>query len=77
MNQYYPHLPSARTVANASLGEWIGCAWQYIQMNLVNLWSSHVTGPGWNILSRSLWCCISLLCICWCRWPSYHSCQKM
>jgi hypothetical protein len=26
MNQYYPHLPSARTVANASLGEWIGCA---------------------------------------------------
>jgi hypothetical protein len=46
MNQYYPHLPSARTVANASLGEQIGCTRQYIQTNLVNLWSSHVMGPG-------------------------------
>jgi hypothetical protein len=46
MNQYYLHLLSARTVANASLGERIGCAQQYIQTNLVNLWSSHVTGPG-------------------------------
>jgi hypothetical protein len=45
MNQYYPHLPSARTFVNASLGEQIGFARQYIQMNLVNLWSSHVTGP--------------------------------
>ncbi len=36
MNQYYPHLPSARTVRNASLGEWIGSAQKYIQTNLMN-----------------------------------------
>jgi hypothetical protein len=46
MNQYYPHLPSARTVRNASLGERIGSAQKYIQMNLMNLWSSCTTGPG-------------------------------
>jgi hypothetical protein len=51
MNQYYLHLPSARTVANASLGERIGSARQYIQTNLVNLWSSRAMGPWWNILS--------------------------
>jgi hypothetical protein len=43
----------------------------------VNLWSSHAMGPRWKILSHSLWCCISLLCICWCRQPSYYSCRKM
>jgi hypothetical protein len=46
MNQYYPHLPSARTVVNASLRERIGSARQYIQTNLVNLWSSRATGSG-------------------------------
>jgi hypothetical protein len=46
MNQYYPHLPSARTVRNASLGERIGSAQKYIQTNLMNLWSSRTMGPG-------------------------------
>jgi hypothetical protein len=77
MNQYYPHLPSARTVRNASLGKWIGSAQKYILTNLMNLWSSRMMGPGWKISSCALWCCISLLCICWCRWPSYYSWQKM
>jgi hypothetical protein len=46
LNQYYPHLPSARTVRNASLGERIGSARKNIQTNLMNLWSSRMTGPG-------------------------------
>jgi hypothetical protein len=36
-------------------------------MNVMNLLSSCTMGPGWKISSRSLWCCISLLRICWCR----------
>jgi hypothetical protein len=46
MNQYYPHLPSARTVRNASLGEQTGSAQKYIQMNVMNLLSSRTMGPG-------------------------------
>jgi hypothetical protein len=45
MNQYYQHLPSARTVVKASLRERVGSARQYIETNLVNLWSSHAMGP--------------------------------
>jgi hypothetical protein len=45
MNQFYPHLPSARIVTNDSLGERIGSACRYIQMNLLNMWSSR-PGPG-------------------------------
>jgi hypothetical protein len=46
MNQYYPHLPSVRIVTNASLVEWIGSAQCYIQMNLLTLWHSRMTGPS-------------------------------
>jgi hypothetical protein len=45
MHQYYPHLPSIRTVTNASL-ERIGSARQYVQTTLLNLWSSQMPGPG-------------------------------
>jgi hypothetical protein len=44
LNQYNPHLPSLRTVQNATL-EWIGSVWQYFQTNLLNLWSSQTPGP--------------------------------
>jgi len=45
MNQYYPHLTSVRTVINGLL-EWIGSAWQFVQMTLLNLWSSRTLGPS-------------------------------
>jgi hypothetical protein len=45
MNQYYPHLPSKRTVMNASL-EQIGSASQYVQVTILNLWSSRTLGPS-------------------------------
>jgi hypothetical protein len=45
MNQYYPHLPSKRTVMNASL-EQIGSASQYVQVTILNLWSSCTPGPS-------------------------------
>jgi predicted ferric reductase len=76
MNQYYPHLPSMRTITNGSL-EQIGSTWQYIQTTLLNLWSSRMPGPSWKISSRLLWCCISLLCLHRYRQPSYHSWWKM
>jgi hypothetical protein len=73
MNLYYSHLPSVRTVTNASLVEWIGSAWQYIQMNLLTLWHSCTMGPGWKITSHSLWCSISLLYLCCHRRSSYYT----
>jgi hypothetical protein len=76
LNQYYPHLPSTRTVMNGTL-EWIASAWQYIQMSLLNLWNPQ-RGDGWKISpSRLLWLGICLLYLCWCRQPSLYSCQKM
>jgi hypothetical protein len=38
LNQYYPHLPPTRTVANGTL-EQIASAWRYIQTSLLNLWN--------------------------------------
>jgi hypothetical protein len=76
MHQYYPHLPSIRTVTNALL-EPIGSAWEYVQTTLLNLWSSRMPGPGWKLSSRLLWCCINLLCTHWCRQPSNYSWWKM
>jgi hypothetical protein len=76
MNQYFAHLPSIRTVQNASL-ERIGSVWEYFQTNLLNLFGARTPGPGWKIPSHSLWLGISLLYLCWCRWPNYYSCQKM
>ena len=45
MNQYFAHLPSIRTVRNASL-ERIESVREYIQTNLLNLWGSRMPGPG-------------------------------
>jgi hypothetical protein len=44
MNQYYPHLPSARTVTNGTL-ERIASARQYFQTSLLNLWNPQ-SGAG-------------------------------
>jgi hypothetical protein len=44
MNQYYPHLPSARTVTNGTL-EQIASARQYFQTSLLNLWNPQL-GAG-------------------------------
>jgi hypothetical protein len=44
MNQYYPHLPSARTVTNGTL-EQIASAQQYFQTSLLNLWNPQL-GAG-------------------------------
>jgi hypothetical protein len=77
MNQYYPHLPSARTVTNGTL-EWIASAWQYFQTSLLNLWNPPQLGASWKISSSHLlWLGISLLYLRWCRWPSLYSWQKM
>jgi hypothetical protein len=38
LNQYYPHLPSTRTVTNGTL-EQIASARRYIQTSLLNLWN--------------------------------------
>jgi hypothetical protein len=43
----------------------------------LNLWNPQ-RGDGWKISpSRSLSLGICLLYLCWCRWPSLYSCQKM
>jgi hypothetical protein len=39
LNQYFTHLPSIRTVQNASL-ERIGSVWEYVQINLLNLFGA-------------------------------------
>jgi hypothetical protein len=76
MNQYYPHLPSARTVTNGTL-ERIASARQYFQMSLLNLWNPQL-GACWKISpSHLLWLGISLLYLCWCRRPSLYSWRKM
>jgi hypothetical protein len=76
LNQYYPHLPSMRTVTNGTL-EQIASARQYIQRSLSNLWNPQ-RGDGWKISpSRSLWLGIYLLYLHWCRGPSLYSCRKM
>jgi hypothetical protein len=58
MNQFYPHLPSIRTVRNTVLA-WIGLVQMFIQTSLTSLWSSCQTGPSWKT-SHSLWCYINL-----------------
>jgi hypothetical protein len=76
MNQYYPHLPSARTVTNGTLKR-IASAQQYFQTSLLNLWNPQL-GAGWKISpSHLLWLGVSLLYLCWCRRPSLYSWQKM
>ena len=45
MNQFYPHLPSTRTVRNTVL-ERIGSVQVFVQTSLTSLWSSHQTGPS-------------------------------
>jgi site-specific DNA-cytosine methylase len=76
MNQYYPHLLSARTVTNRTL-ERIASAPHYFQMSLLNLWNPQ-QGAGWKVSpSHLLWLGIILLYLRWCRWPSYHSWLKM
>jgi hypothetical protein len=45
LNQYFTHLPSIRTVQNASL-ERIGSVQEYIQTNLMNLFGARTPGPG-------------------------------
>jgi hypothetical protein len=76
LNQYYPHLPSTRTVTNGTL-ERIASTQQYIQTSLLKLWNPQ-QGDGWKIPpSHSLWLGICLLYLCWCRQPSFNSCQKM
>jgi hypothetical protein len=45
LNQYFTHLPSIRTVRNASL-ERIGSAREYVQTNLLNLFGARTQGPG-------------------------------
>jgi hypothetical protein len=76
MNQYYPHLPSTRTVTNGTL-EWIASSWQYFQTSLLNLWNPPL-GAGWKISpSHLLWLGISLLYLRWFRRPSLYSWQKM
>jgi hypothetical protein len=47
LNQYFTHLPSIRTVRNVSL-ERIGSVWEYVQMNLLNLFGARTPGPGWK-----------------------------
>jgi hypothetical protein len=47
LNQYFTHLPSVRTVRNASL-ERIGSVQEYFQMNLLNLFGARMLGPGWK-----------------------------
>jgi hypothetical protein len=49
MNQYFAHIPSIRTVRNASL-ERIESIRGYIQTNLLSLWGSRMPGPGWKTL---------------------------
>jgi hypothetical protein len=76
MNQYFAHIPSIWTVRNASL-ERIKSVRGYIQTNLLSLWGSRTPGPGWKLSSRSLWYCISLFYLRWCRRWNYYSCRKM
>jgi hypothetical protein len=45
MNQFFPHLPSTRTVRNTVL-EQIGLAQVFVQTSLTSLWSSYQMGPG-------------------------------
>jgi hypothetical protein len=47
LNQYFTHLPSTRTARNASLKR-IGSVHEYIQTNLLNLFGTHMLGPGWK-----------------------------
>jgi hypothetical protein len=72
LNQYFTHLPSIRTVWNASL-ERIGSVREYVQTNLLSPYAR----SRLKIPSHLLWLGISLLYLCWCRWPSYYSCRKM
>jgi hypothetical protein len=44
--------------------------------SIESIWCPY-TRSRLKITSRSLWLGISLLSLCWCRWPSYHSCRKM
>jgi hypothetical protein len=47
-------------------------------MNLLNLFGARTPGPGWKSqVTRFERLGISLLYLCWCRRPSYYSCQKM
>ena len=52
MNQYYPHLPSTRTVTNGTL-EQIASARQYFQTSLLNLWNPQ-QGAWLKNLTKSL-----------------------
>jgi hypothetical protein len=45
LNQYFTHLPSIRTVRNASF-ERIGSVREYVQTNLLNLFGARTPGPG-------------------------------
>jgi hypothetical protein len=47
LNQYFTHLPSIRTVRNASL-ERIGSVREYVQTNLLNPFGARTLGPGWK-----------------------------
>jgi hypothetical protein len=47
LNQYFTHLPSIRTVQNASLKR-IGSVQEYVQTNLLNLFGARMLGPGWK-----------------------------
>jgi hypothetical protein len=47
LNQYFTHLPSIRTVQNASLKR-IGSVQEYVQTNLLNLFGARTPGPGWK-----------------------------
>ncbi len=49
INQYYVHLPSFRTVRNASL-ERIESVRTYVQTSLLNFMGSRMPGPGWKTI---------------------------
>jgi hypothetical protein len=77
LNQYFTHLLSIWTVWNASLEtDWISsrvCPDESIE----SIWCPYAGSRLKKIPSHSLWLGISLLYLCWCRRPSYYSCQKM
>jgi hypothetical protein len=53
MNQFYPHLQSARTVRNTVL-KWIGSVQVFVQTSLTSLWSSRQMEPSWKPKSFTL-----------------------
>jgi hypothetical protein len=56
LNQYFPHLRSARTVPNQT-GR-IESIWQYVQTRLWNLWNLPPLVSRWKSTSHLLWFCI-------------------